>query len=357
MKMRIPVTRAVAGLGPYRAPGEGRAGKLRLDFNENTIGCSPAVVRALRELTAERLATYPEYSAVTARLARHFGVRPAELMLTNGIDDGLRLLVDTFIEPRDTVLIAEPTFDMYRFYAQVGGASVRALRYDGEMRFPLEDAIAALRAKERRARPPKAFFIANPNNPTGTLVKRDGLRKILDAARNTLVLVDEAYFEFSGVTVLPWIRRYPNLVVARTFSKGMGLAGLRLGCLFAQPAIIASLLKAGSPFAVNSAAVLAAEAACKDRTWVKNFAREVRQSREELSRGLAHLGMRIYPSAANFVLADFGSRAPRLLRALQQRGILLRDRSNDFGRSGPVRVTVGTRAQTRMLLRAIEQLW
>jgi histidinol-phosphate aminotransferase len=326
-------------------------------MNENTIGCSPTVVRALRKLTAKRIATYPEYEKVTARLARHFGVRPTELVLTNGIDDGLRLLIDTYIEPRDSVLLAEPTFDMYRFYAQVGGANVRALRYDSEMRFPLEEAMAVLRGVKGRSRAPKALFIANPNNPTGTLLQHGALRKILDAARRTIVLIYEAYFEFSGVTVLPWIRRYPNLVVARTFSKGMGLAGLRLGCLFAQPAVIATLLKACSPFPVNSAAVFAAEAACKDRAWVKSYSREVKQSREELSRGLERLGVRVYPSAANFLLVDFGPRAPRLLRALRESGVLLRDRSNDFGRPGPVRVTVGTRAQTRQLLRAIKQLW
>ena len=118
---RIAVRKAVLGLAPYNAPEEGRAKKLRLDFNENTVGCSPAVLRALSRMTAEEMAIYPEYQATTKRLARYFGVRPAEMHLTNGIDDALHLIADTFINDGDSVLIVEPTFDMYRFFAELGG--------------------------------------------------------------------------------------------------------------------------------------------------------------------------------------------------------------------------------------------
>jgi histidinol-phosphate aminotransferase len=336
---------------------EERAGKLRLDFNENTVGCSPAVIRALARLTPERLAMYPEYQAVTARLARFFGVQPAELLLTNGIDDGLRLIVDAYIDPGDLVLIVEPTFDMYRFYSNIAGARVTALRHDSLMRFPLADILQTLQDKKSAARRPRALFLANPNNPTGTLIPVVALRKILEAAPFTLVVIDEAYFDFSGVTVLPWIRRYPNLIVARTFSKAMGLASLRLGCLFARREVIVTLQKASSPFPVNTAALVAADAACRDRAFVRNYVREIRASREVLERGLAKLGILTFPSAANFLLADFGPRAPAILRKLARQGILLRDRTSDFGRPGYVRVTVGTRAQTRRLLRAIAKLW
>src|SRR6185295_3853085 len=118
----IRVRAAVQSLAPYVAPQEGRAGKLRLDFNENTVGCSPVVLRALRRVTPEQLAIYPEYAATTRRLARQFGVRPDEMLFTNGVDDALRLLMETFVEPGDTVLLAEPTFSMYRFFSEVAGA-------------------------------------------------------------------------------------------------------------------------------------------------------------------------------------------------------------------------------------------
>jgi len=352
MKMPvIPVRKAVLALAPYNAPEEGRATKLRLDFNENTVGCSPAVLRALSRITAEQMAIYPEYQETTKRLARFFRVRPEEMHLTNGIDDALHLIADVFIEDGDSVLIVEPTFDMYRFFAELAGARVTALRYDQEMRFPVEAVVRALRRSPKRGY--RVLYIATPNNPTGTVVSREELRRILNAASRTLVLVDEAYFDFSGVTILPWIRRYPNLLVARTFSKSAGLAALRVGCLFGRPELLSPMRRACSPYPVNTAALVAAEAAVGDKRFARNYTREVLLSRALLEKGLERLGAKIYPSGANFVLSDFGPRAHRLVKALGRKGILVRERK-DFPREGFVRISAGTRADTRKLLRAME---
>ncbi len=356
MRLPVPVRRAVERMRAYHPPLEGRVGKLRLDFNENTVGPSPAVRRALARLTPDRLAMYPEYEATERRLARYFRVRPAELLITNGTDDALRLVVDAFVERGSSVLLVEPTFAMYRFYAELVGARILALRYDRAMLFPLDRVLRALERRGVRGRP-RLMFLANPNNPTGTLVGKADLRRILKAARETLVVVDEAYFEFCGVTVLPWIRRYPNLVVTRTFSKAAGLAGLRAGFLFANERIAPALRKAHSPYPVNAAALVAAEAAARDGRFLRSYAREVNRSKLLLEQALARLGIPVFPGAANFVLVDFGRRAVALLRSLCRRGILLRDRRADFGRVGYVRITVGTRAQTRRLLRALETLW
>jgi histidinol-phosphate aminotransferase len=350
---KIPVRKAVLGLAPYNAPEEGRAKKLRLDFNENTVGCSPAVLRALSRITAQEMALYPEYQATTKHLARFFRVRPEEMHLTNGIDDALHLIADTFIEDGDSVLVVEPTFDMYRFFAELAGALVITLRYDEQMQFPVDAVIHALRLSPKKA--PRVLYIANPNNPTGTLVQHEELRRILRASSRTLVLVDEAYFDFSGLTILPWIRRYPNLLVARTFSKAAGLAALRMGVLFGNPAILRVMRRACTPYPVNTAALVAAEAAIRDPRFLRNFTKEVLRSRAMLEKGLVRLGARIYPSSANFVFADFGSRAHGLVRALERKGILVRER-RDFPREGLVRITAGTREETRKVLRAMEAI-
>jgi histidinol-phosphate aminotransferase len=350
-KVFIRIRPAVKAMAAYAAPEEGRAGKLRLDFNENTLGCSPAVLKALRRVNAELLAIYPEYEAATRRLARHFNMRPSEMLLTNGVDDALRMLMETFIEPGDTVLVPEPTFSMYRFFAEVAGARVETVRYDEAMRFPLQETLQALK------RSPRILFLANPNNPTGTLLDQKTLATILDAAPRTLVVVDEAYFEFSGVTVLPWVRQRENLVVARTFSKATALAAVRLGAVFACEPLADAMRRAHTPYPVNSLALVAAEAAIGDRKFLRDYVRQVRDSRWELSRGLERLGARAFPSGANFVLADFGAGASRLVRRLAGKGILLRDRRDDFGRDGFVRITAGTPAQTKQLLKAIEKLW
>jgi histidinol-phosphate aminotransferase len=350
---RVPLRRSVAKLDPYVAPVEGRAGKLRFDFNENTVGCSPAVLAALRSLTPEQIAIYPEYESATARLARYFKVRADEILLTNGVDDALHVLMDTFVDPRSTVLIVEPTFNMYRFYAQLAGAKIRALKYDIEMRheaetrFPQERVLQALKSK------PRALLLANPNNPTGTLITQKQIRALLRAAPRTLVLLDEAYYEFSGVSVLPWIRKFPNLVVSRTFSKTAALAGLRLGCLFAAKEVIAALKRADSPYPVNTAALVAAEAVIREPNVMRAYAEEIVRNRAPLINSLENLGIRVYPSEANFLLVDFGEDATRMLKRLARQGILLRDRATEFGRKGFVRITVGTAQQNDRLLRAI----
>ncbi len=303
-------------------------------------------------MTAKQMAIYPEYQATTKRLARLFRRAPRGNALDQRRLTTLsHLIADTFIEDGDSVLVVEPTFDMYRFFAELAGARVVALRYDEEMRFPVDAVVRALQRPAKRC--PRILYIANPNNPTGTLVQSGELRRILRAASQTLVLVDEAYFDFSGFTILPWIRRYPNLLVARTFSKSAGLAALRVGCLFGEPEVLAAMRRACTPYPVNSAALVAAEAAIRDPRFLRKYTREVLQSRDLLEKGLVRLGARIYPSSANFVLADFGAGARRMVRALERKGILVRGRK-DFPREGFVRISAGTRADTRNLLRAME---
>ncbi len=341
---------AVGRMRPYHPPLEGRTNKLRLDFNENPTGCSPAVRRALARLAAATISSYPEQETVRSKAARHFGVRPEELLLTNGTDEALSLVVNTFVESGDTVLLAEPTYAMYRFYSELAGAKIAAPRYDSAMQFPWQEILAALKAS------PRVFFLPNPNSPTGNLLSHSDLRRILAAAKHTMVVIDEAYFEFSGVTVVPWIRRHKNLIVTRTFSKTAGLAGLRLGCLFVHAELAASMRKAQSPYPVNVAALAAAEAAMQDRAFIAKTVRDVLAGRKELERGLARLGVRYFPTGGNFVLAYFGESAKNIVAALDRHGILVRDRSSDFGSKGYVRITLGTPAQMRRLLHELKPL-
>jgi len=350
MKVHLPIRRAILERRTYEAPSEGRSNKLRLDFNENTSGCSPAVRRALAKLTAKQIAMYPEYQAPTERLAHHFGVRPQELLLANGGDDALRVFFDAFVDPGSSILICEPTFPMYRYYAEIYGARIAVTRYSTQMQFPLEAVLLALRKK------PRVLFIANPNNPTGTLLHVEGIRKILDAATNTAVVIDEAYAEFSGVTVAPWIRKYPQLFVARTFSKVAGLAALRLGAAIACEDSLSLVRRAMPPFPVNLAALVAAEAAVRDRATMRRYVNEVKRLRGWVATELGKLGVKTFPSAGNFLLANFGSSGPAVFRMLERQGILLRDRSKDIG-PGFVRITIGTRSEMRRLLQAIRKEW
>jgi histidinol-phosphate aminotransferase len=350
MKVNLPVRKAILNRRTYEAPAEGRSGKMRLDFNENTSGCSPAVLRALAKLTSKQVAMYPEYQEPTKLLALYFRVRPEELLLTNGGDDALRVFFDTFVDSGTRILICEPTFPMYRYYAEIAGAHIEALRYGNGMGFPLQEVIGALRKK------PRVLFIANPNNPTGTLLHEKELQRILQAATHTVVVMDEAYAEFSGFTAVPWIPRYPQLFVTRTFSKVAGLAGLRLGAVIACERSLALVRRAMPPFPVNLGALVAAKAAVENPAAMRGYVTEVKHLRAWFAAQLQNLGVESYPSGGNFLLANFGSRGPRLFRKLEKLGILLRDRSKDMG-PGFARITIGTSSEMQRLLRSIRKEW
>jgi len=342
---------AVLHMAPYAPPTAGRADKLRLDFNENTLGCSPRVIEHLRAcLDANRLAVYPEYGEAKACVARFFGVRAEELLFTNGTDEAIQVLLHTYVDDGQEVVLLQPAYAMYRFYAEVAGATIREVPYHRpNMDFPLGELLDAITPSTR------AVLIANPNNPTGTGVSLDDIGRILKRARRAVVFIDEAYYEFSGVTALGRIEQCPNLFICRTFSKVYGMAAMRLGCLFSHAANIAYLHKAQSPYSVNSLAVMAAQAAVLDAGYVGGYVAEVLAARELLSVGLEKLGIPYVPSSANFVLVYAGRRAIEVRDALRTRGILVRDRSYEV--PGAVRITVGTREQTRCLLAALEEIW
>jgi histidinol-phosphate aminotransferase len=349
MKVHLPVRQAILDRRTYEPPGEGRANKVRLDFNENTAGCSPAVKRALAKLSPKQLAMYPEYERGTRRLARHFGVKPDELLLTNGGDDALRLFFDAFVDSGTSVVICEPTFPMYRYWGEVAGAKIEALRYGSAMEFPLESVLNALGGH------PRVVFICNPNNPTGTLLSNETIETILKAATRTVVVVDEAYAEFSAVSTINKIQEYPQLFVARTFSKAAGLAGLRLGAVIACAESLSILRRATAPFPVNVAALAAAEAAVSDPQTMKRYVRDILRVRTWFEKELKKFGVKTYPSAGNFLLADFGPGGPEMCRRLEEKGILLRERSKEIG-PGFVRVTIGTKTEMERLLRLVKQV-
>ena len=343
--------RPIRRLQKYRPPLEGRVGKLRLDFNENTVGCAPEVVRALRRyLSREGLSCYPEYEQSRDKLARYFGVSPEEMVLANGTDDALKVICETFIDPGDLLVVPTPTFPVYQFYHTVAGGRTVRVACDQNFCLPLEKFIAALKKGARWA------ALANPNNPTGTTIPQDSLRQILEAAPKTLVVVDEAYGQFSGETVLPWIRKYPNLVVSRTFSKAFGLAALRVGCLFANAELADAMRRGQNPFPVNSLALACASVAVEHEAYVNRYVAEVRRNRAQFFRWFEAQGIPYLPSSSNFVLARIGRNAGEIAQCLRAEGILVRNWSYDTHLKGFLRFTIGSKEQMRRLYLQFGQL-
>lgn len=358
---------AVARMRPYHPPLEGRNG-LRLDFNENTGGCSPRALAALRAMTAADLARYPEYGPAQRAIAAHFGLDPDAVVLTNGVDEAIFLTLATFADPGETVLIAEPTFAMYRFYAERAGLTIRALRYqdresaDGQPGRELVLDAGELEAALAAPTPPRVVLLANPNNPTGSWLPNAAILALAAAHPETLFFVDEAYADFAPdpAGLLAAAAAHANLLIARTFSKAHGLAALRLGMLAAPAALIPDLRRAHAPYSVNAAALVCAVAALADREWLQAYRHQALASRRALQMKLSSLGLTWWRSEANFVLFQAerpGDPRPaaELVSQFREKGILVRDRGRDV--PGTVRITCGASADTARAMALIEDYY
>jgi histidinol-phosphate aminotransferase len=352
--MTLQARTDVKSLHEYRPPLAGRQG-LRLDFNESTIGCSPRVLARLRLLDAETLARYPEREPVERDVADFLGLDAAQVLLTNGVDEAIHLLCSTYLDPSDEAIIVVPTFAMYNIFAQAEGARVVPVLAGENFAFPLEGVLSRIGPRTR------LIAVANPNNPTGSVVASEVLLQIAQAAPHAAVLVDEAYFEFHGKTILDpaaWpANLFPaNLFVARTFSKAYGLAGLRIGILAGSAEQIAMVRRVASPYNVNAVALAVLPEALRDQEYVERYVADVQCGRAALDQELKTLGLHYWPSRANFVLVRVGAAHAEFIQALRARGILVRDRHTDPGCEGCVRLTVGSQEHTRTLIAALREV-
>jgi histidinol-phosphate aminotransferase len=338
---------AVERMHEYHPPLAGREG-LRLDFNENTLAPSPRVQTVLQRIAAGSLTKYPERGPVEAIVARHFHLVPEAVLLTNGVDEGIHLLCETYLEPGDEVLIATPTFSLYKLYAEATGATVREIQADASLQIPCRQ------LRETAGPATRLIVIASPNNPTGAAASPEALLELAAAAPQAALLVDEAYFHFDGASVLAETARVPNLFVARTFSKAYGLAGLRIGLLVGHPEAIRYVRKVSSPYNVNAIALECLPEALADEAYIEWYTAQVRESRQFAEKTLERLGVPYWPSRANFVLMNIGPKHDALVQAMKRRGVLVRDRSRDPGCDGCVRITLGPREHTERGFAALE---
>ena len=347
LQHQAPAPRAaVQRMHAYHPPLGGRQG-LRLDFNENTVACSPRVLEALGKIAAADLTRYPERALVEAKVAMHLGLDAEQVLLTNGVDEAIHVLCQTYLDQGDEFLFPTPTYSMYGVYGSCTDATVKTVPSSNDFPFPLDALLAAITPQTR------LIAIASPNSPTGTVATRHQILQIVERAPQAVVLVDEAYYHFCGETVIDLVGKLPNLIVARTFSKAYGLAGLRLGMLAAPAEMQHWLRTVISPYSVNSLALACLPAALDDEEYLQWYVGEVKAARSEMARSLLALGVPQWPSEANFILVKIGSKHAAFVQAMQRQGVLTRDRSNDQGCDGCVRVTVGTRAQMKEAVAAI----
>jgi histidinol-phosphate aminotransferase len=330
-------------------PPLGDRSVLRLDFNENTLACSPKVREVLGRISASELTRYPEREPVEALVADHLRLAPEQVVLTNGVDEAIHVLFETFLDAGDELLLPVPTYTMYEVYASATDARIVAVQSAADLQFPFERLFASITPWT------KIIAVANPNSPAGSVATRAQLIELARRAPQAVVLVDEAYFHFHRETVIDLIGETPNLIVARTFSKAYGLAGLRLGLLAGPVELLRWIRRVLSPYSVNSLALACLPPALEDAAFLEWYVSEVLAARAEFEAVLDQAGIRRWPSHANFVLADIGPLHAEFVRHMRAAGVLVRDRSNDPGCGGCVRITIGTRQQMRSAASALHE--
>jgi histidinol-phosphate aminotransferase len=336
-----PIPRArVQAMKEYHPP-LGNRDAMRLDFNENTVACSPRVREVLGRISAGDLTRYPERAPLERIVAEHLGVAPAQVVLTNGVDEAIHVLFETFLDAGDELLLPVPTYTMYEVYASATDAHAVTVQAGGDLQFPFERLLSAITPRT------KIIAIANPNSPSGSIATREQIVEIAQRAPQAVVLVDEAYFHFYGETVIDLIDTVPNVMVARTFSKAYGLAGLRLGVLVGPVESMQWIRRVLSPYSVNSLALACLPAALEDSEYLDWYVGEVIAARAEFATALDSAGVRRWPSHANFLLVEIGTMHAEFVRLMSAGAVLVRDRSNDPGCDGYVRITIGTREQMR----------
>lgn len=328
---------------------------MRLHLNENTAGCSPAVLEVLRALGRSAAGCYPDYDDALAAVAGYFDVPADHVLLTNGLDEGILAAAAAGCRDHSAgtpdVVGVTPAFDEYEIStAAVGGRMVTVALGEDFVLSP-DGVRAALTPRTR------LVFLANPHNPSGTTVPLEALRSLVRDAAPALVFIDEAYADFSGETLIAraTFDALPNLLVGRTFSKAYGLAGLRVGVVVGAPATLAPLRRVIPPYSVNAWAAAALPAAIADRPYRDWYLAQAAASRALLSGACERLGLRTWPSAANFMLVRVAD-APSTVKALAARGVAVRDRSGDPGCGQCIRITAGIVDDTRRAIAALEEV-
>lgn len=326
---------------------------VKLASNENPLGASPKAIEAMRAALAD-IARYPDGNGfeLRAAISRHCGVAPESIVLGNGSNDVLELAARVFLRPGAAAVYSRHAFAVYPLVTQAMGAigiETPALGYG-------HDLDAMLRAITTETR---IVFIANPNNPTGTLLAPGAVRRFLDAApRQVLVVLDEAYTEYLAPELrgdsVAWLRQFPNLVVTRTFSKAYGLAGLRVGYALAQPRVADLMNRVRQPFNVNSVAQAAAVAALGDQDFVARSFQVNAEGMAVIADGLRRLRLDFIPSHGNFLSFRIGD-AARAYRRLLELGVIVRP-IGGYAMPEHLRVSIGLPAENQRFLSALEQV-
>lgn len=317
---------------------------MKLDTNENILGPSPKAIEVLNTITEEDIKFYPAYGELISEIANYNNISTDFIHPTNGCDEAINYIFDAYIGEGDEILTVKPSFAMPKIYAQSIGCKYKEIDYEVKWEFPVDTFIKNISSAT------KMIIITTPNNPTGDVISRDNLIKILDNSKHCIVLIDETYTHYTNETFVDIVKDYDNVIITKSMSKDFALAGLRLGYIIAQPYIINEIKKIICPYSVNSVAVKLGIASLKDKEYFNKVKEEVNQSRQLLSEGLKPFAVKVYEGYANFIIADFGEKADFYYTRLLNNGIKIKNFSKNSELSGFLRISVPSIEQTKQIL-------
>ena len=299
---------------------------LKLDLNESYHFLNDKIIEELKHFDRRTISTYPEYGPLTTEIAKYAGCRAEQIFLTNGSDQAIELLLRLFFKSGDEVAIPAPTFFVYFSILKLIGAKPKVLLYEAignTFKFPAEKTLKALTTKS------KGLLLCNPSNPLGSLIAQEQIIRLLDKAKKLKipVVIDEAYFEFSGQTSVKLLNKYPNLVIIRSFSKAFGVAGLRLGYVLANPEVIKRLAPLRLPWAINHFAVHAGKVVLRHQKYFRGKINEVLETKKKLAQSFREQGIICYDTATNFLTIKV-PKAKELVGKFRSAGIIVNEISH-----------------------------
>lgn len=346
----MKIRNAIQNMFAYHPPLEGRNPNdyILLDFNESPVPPPQEVLDALTEFfQSGRVHVYPAYGDFLERLAQHCGRRPEQLILTNGSDQGIDIVLRAVLEAGDSMLLAKPGFAMFTQVAATLGVEVISPLYLPDMSYPFQAMLQSVRTDT------EMIVIINPNNPTGSSITQDQLRQVLQTFPDKAVVVDEAYSEFTGITCLNLIDEYENLIVLKTFSKAFAIPSLRLGYVAANAGFIEQLYKIRGPYDVNMAALVAAEAVLNHPDVVQSVIDELMQKSKPLIESwFQQKGVTYFHGDANFMLV-VPENVKQAIAFLKDNGILVRPMKPPIDHT--FRMSLGTVKQMRQFINVFEK--
>jgi len=352
MENKIKSSKFLRNLKEYKVVSQEcwRLGKksqiIKADWNEAATPPSPKVIKAIINFVKKSpLNWYPDVEAVNLRkaLSRYTRLPMEYIQVFNGSDAALEYITRAFLEPEDEVLIRVPTYDNFRVYAESCGAKIKNILFSSPFIVEENKIIKAVSKKT------KLIYLVNPNNPTGAVCLKKQVQKILENIPCTLLIIDEAYYEYYGKTVSSLVRKYPNLIVTRSFSKAFSLAGLRCGYILTNPENIKIINKIRVGKNVNSLAQVAAQAALEDLDYMKKNIKESKKVKKWMINELKNMGITVISTPANFILVKVANPAG-FIEYLKQHHIFIRDRSHQPQLEQFVRITVGTKEQAKRII-------